>query len=256
MELRHLHCRGLRDDAPDPPRRRRGRWRAARQVQGERQRLDRHHRMAWAFAVFVGRRRRRPVQRRPPEPGRHLGLARQHGHRTGTSGSTSPLIYLAGEFVGAMIGAFLVFAPLLPALGRDRGPGPQARGLLHRAGHPQHASATSSPRSSAPSCWCSSVLAFGGNARPRRPSRRAARRASSSWSIGLSLGGTTGYAINPARDLGPRIMHAILPIPGKGGSDWGYSWIPVVGPLVGGVLGGARLLPRSSRRHRVMVDLA
>ena len=55
--------------------------------------------------------------------------------------------------------------------------------------------------------------------------------------IGLSLGGPTGYAINPARDLGPRIMHAILPIPGKGGSDWGYSWIPVVGPLIGGVLG-------------------
>jgi glycerol uptake facilitator protein len=57
--------------------------------------------------------------------------------------------------------------------------------------------------------------------------------------IGLSLGGTTGYAINPARDLGPRIMHAILPIPGKGGSDWEYSWIPVVGPLVGGALGWA-----------------
>ena len=55
--------------------------------------------------------------------------------------------------------------------------------------------------------------------------------------IGLSLGGPTGYAINPARDLGPRIMHAILPIPGKGGSDWGYSWIPVVGPIIGGILG-------------------
>jgi glycerol uptake facilitator protein len=54
--------------------------------------------------------------------------------------------------------------------------------------------------------------------------------------IGLALGGTTGYAINPARDLGPRIMHAILPIPGKGGSDWEYSWIPVVGPVVGGIV--------------------
>ncbi len=56
-------------------------------------------------------------------------------------------------------------------------------------------------------------------------------------SIGLSLGGPTGYAINPARDLGPRLAHALLPIPGKGGSDWGYAWIPVVGPLLGGVLG-------------------
>jgi glycerol uptake facilitator protein len=55
--------------------------------------------------------------------------------------------------------------------------------------------------------------------------------------IGLSLGGPTGYAINPARDLGPRIAHAVLPIAGKGGSDWDYSWIPVVGPVVGGVLG-------------------
>jgi glycerol uptake facilitator protein len=57
--------------------------------------------------------------------------------------------------------------------------------------------------------------------------------------IGLSLGGTTGYAINPARDLGPRIMHALLPIPGgKRDSDWGYAWIPVVGPLIGAVLAG------------------
>ncbi len=53
------------------------------------------------------------------------------------------------------------------------------------------------------------------------------------WGIGLSLGGTTGYAINPARDLGPRLAHAMLPIAGKGGSDWAYSWIPVVGPLLG-----------------------
>lgn len=58
------------------------------------------------------------------------------------------------------------------------------------------------------------------------------------WAIGLGLGGTTGFAINPARDLGPRIMHAILPIPGKGDSNWGYSWIPVVGGLVGGSLAG------------------
>jgi glycerol uptake facilitator protein len=55
--------------------------------------------------------------------------------------------------------------------------------------------------------------------------------------IGLSLGGPTGYAINPARDLGPRIAHAVLPIAGKGGNDWGYSWIPVVGPIIGGIIG-------------------
>jgi len=55
--------------------------------------------------------------------------------------------------------------------------------------------------------------------------------------IGLSLGGTTGFAINPARDLGPRIAHFILPIPGKGSSDWSYAWVPIVGPIVGGLLG-------------------
>ena len=53
------------------------------------------------------------------------------------------------------------------------------------------------------------------------------------WSIGLALGGPTGYAINPARDLGPRIAHQLLPLPGKGPSDWGYSWVPIVGPLIG-----------------------
>lgn len=56
------------------------------------------------------------------------------------------------------------------------------------------------------------------------------------WAIGLSLGGTTGYAINPARDLGPRLAHALLPIEGKGSSDWGYSWIPIIGPIAGAVL--------------------
>jgi glycerol uptake facilitator protein len=57
------------------------------------------------------------------------------------------------------------------------------------------------------------------------------------WSIGLSLGGPTGYAINPARDLGPRLAHFVLPIPGKIDSDWGYAWVPVLGPIIGGVAG-------------------
>lgn len=57
------------------------------------------------------------------------------------------------------------------------------------------------------------------------------------WAIGLSLGGPTGYAINPARDLGPRIMHFVLPIAGKGSSDWAYAWIPVLAPIAGGISG-------------------
>lgn len=62
------------------------------------------------------------------------------------------------------------------------------------------------------------------------------------WGIGLSLGGPTGYAINPARDLGPRIAHAILPVAGKGGSDWGYAWIPVVAPVIGAIIAGLLIL--------------
>ena len=67
------------------------------------------------------------------------------------------------------------------------------------------------------------------------------------WGIGLSLGGTTGYAINPARDLGPRIAHAILPIPGKADAGWSYSWVPILGPVLGAVLAvGAILALRMS----------
>ena len=62
------------------------------------------------------------------------------------------------------------------------------------------------------------------------------------WSVGLSLGATTGYAINPVRDLGPRLAHAVLPITGKGGSDWTYAWVPVVGPFLGAGLAGWVLL--------------
>ena len=69
------------------------------------------------------------------------------------------------------------------------------------------------------------------------------------WGIGLSLGGPTGYAINPARDLGPRLAHAILPIANKGASDWGYAIVPIVGPLIGGGLAG--LLLHAIMKQRV-----
>jgi glycerol uptake facilitator protein len=67
------------------------------------------------------------------------------------------------------------------------------------------------------------------------------------WAIGLGLGGTTGYAINPARDLGPRIAHAILPIKDKGSSEWKYAWIPIIGPLVGGAIAGLLFLLLNSK---------
>ena len=69
------------------------------------------------------------------------------------------------------------------------------------------------------------------------------------WAIGLSLGGTTGYAINPARDLGPRIMHAILPIKDKASNDWTYSWIPVIGPITGASLAALLAMFLSQELH-------
>ena len=76
------------------------------------------------------------------------------------------------------------------------------------------------------------------------------------FSIGMSLGGTTGYAINPARDLGPRIIHQILPVPGKGASDWAYSWVPVVGPIVGGILAALVYQIRLGRRPDPLGNVA
>jgi glycerol uptake facilitator protein len=81
------------------------------------------------------------------------------------------------------------------------------------------------------------VLALGANKAPNDTGLTPLLVGVLVWAIGLSLGGPTGYAINPARDLAPRIAHALLPIAGKGDSDWRYAWIPVIGPAVGGVIG-------------------
>jgi glycerol uptake facilitator protein len=81
------------------------------------------------------------------------------------------------------------------------------------------------------------VLAIGGNTAPGASGITPLLVGLLVFAIGLSLGGPTGYAINPARDLAPRIAHFILPIAGKGTSDWNYAWVPVVGPIVGGILG-------------------
>ena len=83
------------------------------------------------------------------------------------------------------------------------------------------------------------VLAISANAGPAQSGVTPLLIGLLVWGIGLSLGAPTGYAINPARDLGPRVAHALLPIPGKGSSDWGYSWVPIVGPLIGGAMGAA-----------------
>jgi glycerol uptake facilitator protein len=144
--------------------------------------------------------------------------------------------YLAGEFVGAFIGATLVWLAYLDHWGSTEDPG------LKLACYSTAPAIRNPVANLITEVIGTFMLLFGilgivANKAPVTTGLAALLIGLLVFAIGLSLGGPTGYAINPARDLGPRIMHAILPIAGKGPSDWGYSWIPVVGPIVGGVLG-------------------
>jgi len=144
--------------------------------------------------------------------------------------------YFAGEFVGAFIGATLVWLAYLDHWRETEDPG------LKLACY-STAPAIRNPVSNMITeiigtfVLVFGILAFFATAGTTNTALGGLIVGLLVLAIGLSLGGPTGYAINPARDLGPRIMHAILPIAGKGPSDWGYAWIPVLGPLIGGALG-------------------
>jgi glycerol uptake facilitator protein len=145
--------------------------------------------------------------------------------------------YLAGEFVGAFIGATLVWLAYLPHWAATEDPG------LKLACYSTAPAIRTTPANFICEVIGTFLLVFGilaiiANEATGVSGLNALLVGLLVFGIGLSLGGPTGYAINPARDLGPRIMHAILPIAGKGPSDWAYSWIPVLGPLVGGGLAG------------------
>tara|TARA_R110002111_G_scaffold103778_5_gene160966 strand:+ start:23239 stop:23976 length:738 start_codon:yes stop_codon:yes gene_type:complete len=194
---------------------------------------------AWALAVFVG------VVVAGPYSGAHLNPAVTVG--LAVAGKISWAIvpeYIAGEMIGAMLGAFLVwvfYKDHFKITDDEEGKlacfstGPAIRNtfsnlmseiigtfvlvfvIFYLAGPKLDLVGDVDARA---------IIGLG--------SIGAVPVAFLVWVIGLSLGGTTGYAINPARDLGPRIMHSILPIKGK--SDWGYAWIPIVGPLIGCVI--------------------
>ena len=144
--------------------------------------------------------------------------------------------YFAGEFVGAFIGATLVWLAYLDHWKETKDPGLK---LACFSTAPAIRNTVSNVITEIIGTFVLvfGVLAFFADEATAATGLGGLIVGLLVLSIGLSLGGPTGYAINPARDLGPRIMHAILPIPGKGPSDWGYSWIPVVGPIIGGVLG-------------------
>jgi glycerol uptake facilitator protein len=144
--------------------------------------------------------------------------------------------YLAGEFVGAFIGATLVWAAYLPHWGATEDPGLKLA-CFSTAPAIRHTPSNIICEIIGTFVLVFGVLAFFADKATAGTGLGALLVGLLVFGIGLSLGGPTGYAINPARDLGPRIMHAILPIAGKGPSDWGYAWIPVVAPLIGGVLG-------------------
>jgi glycerol uptake facilitator protein len=192
---------------------------------------------AWAFAVFVGVVVAGPVSGAHLNPAVTLGLAVQTGKFDNVPS------YLIGQFVGAFLGAILVTIHYW-----DHFKATEDQGL-------KLAVFSTAPNiRNIPLNFVSEVIgtfvlvfvviAFGTNgsvdgvviAKGGMAALGALPVAVLVFSIGMSLGGTTGYAINPARDLGPRIIHFLLSIPGKGDSDWSYSWVPVVGPIVGGVL--------------------
>jgi len=143
--------------------------------------------------------------------------------------------YLAGEFVGAFIGATLVWAAYLDHWRETEDPGLKLA-CFSTAPAIRNPVANIITEVIGTFVLVFGVLAFFADKATAATGLGGLLVGLLVFSIGMSLGGPTGYAINPARDLGPRIMHAILPISGKGTSDWSYAWIPVVAPLVGGVL--------------------
>ena len=169
--------------------------------------------------------------------GAHLNPAVTLGFATigDTEWSDVPA-YLGGEFVGAMIGAFLVWASYSNHWRATEDPGLKLA-VFCTAPAIRNTVANIVTEIIGTFLLVFGVLAIFADKATAGTGLGALLVGLLVLAIGLSLGGPTGYAINPARDLGPRIMHAILPIPGKGGSDWSYAWIPVVAPIIGGVLG-------------------
>ncbi len=191
--------------------------------------------LGWGFAVMVGAGSVADYGGGQLNPAVTLGVWANGGFDS-EFGKKVP-IYIAGQFVGAFIGATLVYLAYLVHWKDTEDSG------LKLAVFSTGPAIRNPVANLITEIIGTFVLVFGifallGNVGIAKSGVGVLFVAFLVVGIGMSLGGPTGYAINPARDLGPRIMHAILPIPGKGSSDWSYAWIPVVGPLIGGLLGG------------------
>lgn len=191
---------------------------------------------AWALAVFVA------VVIAGPYSGAHLNPAVTLGLATiGKFAWTSVLPYIVAQMLGAMLGAFLVWLMYYDHFVRTIDPGSlRAAFCTSPAIRNVFTNLFGEVLGSFVLIFTVFYIAGAEITSSKTPvglgSVGAIPVAFLVWAIGLSLGGTTGYAINPARDLGPRIMHALLPIRGKGESDWAYAWIPIVGPVVGALI--------------------
>ena len=192
--------------------------------------------LGWGLAVFCGVLIAAPISGAHINPAVTLGFALQEMVNPGSSGVTWPEVpvYWAGQMIGAFLGAVLVFLHYYP---HWRATDDADLKLAVYSTGPAIRNTTWNMVSEIIGTFVLVfvILSFG---TPNSPTGALGALAVALLVvvIGLSLGGTTGYAINPARDLGPRIAHYLLPIPGKRDSDWSYSWIPVAGPLIGGAI--------------------
>jgi glycerol uptake facilitator protein len=196
----------------------------------------------WGFGVLAGAYTAAPLSGGQINPAVTIGIAID----TGKWGKV--WVYLLGQIVGAMLGAvlaYLVYLAQFQANVRKQGttegtadePVPTL-GIFSTIPEIRNPVANLVTEIIATVSLVLPILAFGLTRGLGESGTTVLIVSLLVVGIGLSLGGPTGYAINPARDLGPRIVHTFLPIPNKGTSDWGYAWIPVVGPLIGGALAG------------------
>ncbi|WP_274555822.1 MIP/aquaporin family protein [Streptomyces spiramyceticus] len=188
----------------------------------------------WGFAVLAGAYTAAPLSGGHLNPAVTLGIAVD----TGEWGKVP--VYVLGQMVGAMLGAVLAWLVYYAqfAANRDGATALPTLGIFSTIPEIRSPVANLLTETIATIALVLPVLAFGMTKGLGESGTQALIVALLVVGIGLSLGGPTGYAINPARDLGPRIIHAALPIPNKGTSDWGYAWVPVAGPLLGGAVAG------------------
>ncbi|MFG2967532.1 MIP/aquaporin family protein [Streptomyces sp. NPDC048288] len=192
----------------------------------------------WGFGVLAGAYTAAPLSGGQLNPAVTVGIAVD----TGEWGKV--WVYLLGQFTGAMLGAaltYLVYLAQFQANVRDPETGEEPTptlGIFSTIPEIRNPVANLITEIIATIALVLPILAFGLTKGLGESGTTVLIVSLLVVGIGLSLGGPTGYAINPTRDLGPRIVHTFLPIPNKGTSDWGYAWIPVVGPLAGGALAG------------------